>query len=262
MVRQPAQAKPVTSRLHRNRDASQVAEPHEDRREQRRPRRRGRPSRAEASRSARPHRRRTPPPSKARGRAVARPDQDPVEREHRAVERLHEREDRPQQRALLEHLGVGREAARNNVGEGQERDSECTSRSQPRARSSARSPRRHGPPPAPSSRPTMIWPAMRSRRGPARGRSRVETRSGRPRAGVIAEPRGDRPGEHERADQGKCPGEDELADREQAACDHRPEDDVRPRPTRRRIGQPVAIPIPRLGDHRPPRQPAIPQSNP
>ena len=32
--------------------------------------------------------------------AVARPDQDPVEREHRSVERLHQREDRPQQRAL------------------------------------------------------------------------------------------------------------------------------------------------------------------
>ena len=36
-------------------------------------------------------------------RPVARADEDPVEREDGAVQRLHEREDRPQERGLVEH---------------------------------------------------------------------------------------------------------------------------------------------------------------
>ena len=50
-------------------------------------------------------------------RPVARADQDPVEREHRSVQRLHEREDRPQERRLVEHGRVARERARQHAGE-------------------------------------------------------------------------------------------------------------------------------------------------
>ena len=48
---------------------------------------------------------------------VAGADQDPVEREHRAVQRLHQREDRPQVVGLLEHRRVSREDPRNQVRE-------------------------------------------------------------------------------------------------------------------------------------------------
>ena len=54
-------------------------------------------------------------------RAVARADQDPVEREHGAVERLHQCEQRPEQSALREHLGVRCEDSRDHVAERRER---------------------------------------------------------------------------------------------------------------------------------------------
>ena len=41
-------------------------------------------------------------------RPVARADEDPVEREDGSVQRLHEREERPQERRLVEHRRVAR----------------------------------------------------------------------------------------------------------------------------------------------------------
>ena len=48
---------------------------------------------------------------------VAGADQDAVDGEDDAVERLHQREQRPQQRALVEHLGIRRERAGDHAGE-------------------------------------------------------------------------------------------------------------------------------------------------
>ena len=74
--------------------------------------------------------------------AVARPDQDSVECEHDPVERLHQREDRPQQRALGEHARIRGEGARDHA----RREPAARGRRPPpprtRARSSARSRRR------------------------------------------------------------------------------------------------------------------------
>ena len=76
---------------------------------------------------------------------VARADQDPVDREDDPVERLHQREERPQQRALGEHGGVGGEGLRDHAGEDQQDDARTPRRPRSRARSSARSPRRPRP---------------------------------------------------------------------------------------------------------------------
>ena len=61
-------------------------------------------------------------------RPVARADEDPVEREDGPRQRLHEREERPQERRLVEHRAIAREDPRQDAGEREHRDREHAAR--------------------------------------------------------------------------------------------------------------------------------------
>ena len=165
-------------------------------------------------------------------------DQDPVEREHGAVERLHEREDRPQQRALLEHGGVVAEHAGQHVRRARAGRRRTARRPRRRGRScgrSRRTPARSRPPP--SSRPTMIWPAIAIASSTSARKIQSWKEIWYAAELRVAEACDDRAREDEDGDQRRRADEDELPDREQPRAQARRRGARSSRPTWRRISQ-------------------------
>ena len=195
-------------------------------------------------------------------RAVARADQDPVEGEDGAVQRLHEREDGPEERALREDGRVVGEDARKDVGERQETEGEDGSDDD----------RERDHPDARVERTLRASCAELPADDDLTGdRDRVEHEREedpeleRDLVGAelrIAEARDDGTGEQERADERRGADEEELADREQpprrARAPARGRRDRRAERSARRTPTPMHV----CATAVPQAEPSIPQSKP